>query len=191
MLCSDDVYYDENIILGRGGFGTVFKGKYLGQDVAIKRFDQVYVTDSAELEKMIEKEIKAWKDISKESYILTLVGVCTKVSTPILVSELCDTNIRRYVRDWPEMLLPMVYQFAKGLASLHKADIIHRDIKEDNVLISYQKTVAIADFGLSRTVESLEVTKTGKTLGTLNWMSPEQYLKARNVTAKQMCGHLE
>ncbi|KAH9123467.1 hypothetical protein LEN26_009936 [Aphanomyces euteiches] len=188
MLSSGEVEFDPNdhsLVLGRGGFATVFKGRYYGQAVAVKRFDQIVNMDSVGLEKMIAKEINGWKDISHERYILTLIGVCTKTPTPILVSELCRTNIRRYIRDRPEMLLRLVYQFACGLACLHKANIIHRDIKGDNVLITFQNTVAIADFGLSRTVTSLENTNTSvKRAGTLNWMSPEQYFMPRSVTAK-------
>ncbi|KAH9144114.1 hypothetical protein AeRB84_011912 [Aphanomyces euteiches] len=188
MLSSDDVVYDPSVVsslLGQGGCGTVYKGSYLGRAVAVKRFDQIQASESAEMENLISREIKAWKDISKEPFILTLIGVCTKIQTPILVSELCETNIRRFVRDWPESLLPMVYQFACGLATLHKANIIHRDLKGDNVLVTYQKTVAIADFGLSRTVTTLVNTRTGvKSSGTLNWMSPEQYLTPRTVTKK-------
>ncbi|KAG9398902.1 hypothetical protein AC1031_013986 [Aphanomyces cochlioides] len=194
MLSSDDIDIDTNderTILGRGGFGTVFRGKYFGRDVAVKHFHQIHVEDSTDLEELIAKEINGWKEISHEPYILTLVGVCTKTTSPILVSELCDNNIRRYIRDWPDMLLPCVYQFAKGLASLHKAKIIRRDLKGDNVLVTFNKTVAIADFGLSRSVTSLENTKTGaKRSGTLNWMSPEQYFTPRSVAFKSdICDH--
>ncbi|KAH9119533.1 hypothetical protein LEN26_011590 [Aphanomyces euteiches] len=188
MLSSKDVQFnpdDLSTALGRGGYATVFKGFYHGQAVAVKRFDQIMLHDSQDLEKLIVKEIKAWKDISHEPHILTLFGVCTKVPIPILVCELCKTNIRRFIRDWPETLIQMVYQFACGLLSLHKAGIIHRDLKGDNVLITCHNTVAIADFGLSRTVVSLQKTKTGsKRSGTLNWMSPEQYLTPQHVTTQ-------
>ncbi|KAH9109848.1 hypothetical protein AeMF1_015177 [Aphanomyces euteiches] len=188
MLSSDDVHFDPKNIssaLGRGGFATVFRGIYHGQVVAVKRFDQIVLADSTDLEKLIVKEVKAWKDISHEPCILTLIGVCTKIPVPILVSELCNTNIRRYIRYNPEKIIPMIYQFACGLLSLHKAGIIHRDLKGDNVLITFRNTVAISDFGLSRTAVSLENTKTGaKRSGTLNWMSPEQYFKSHSVTAQ-------
>ncbi|KAH9124568.1 hypothetical protein AeMF1_004690 [Aphanomyces euteiches] len=188
MLSSDDIVFDPSktsTILGCGGFGLVMKGMYHGREVAVKQFHEILATDSADLEKCIAKEIKAWKTISHEPYILTLYGVCTKVPTPILVSELCQTNIRRYIRSNPAMLLPMIYQFACGLATIHKAGIIHRDLKGDNVLVTFQNTVAIADFGLSRTAMSLEKTTIGSTgMGTLNWMSPEQYLRPRRATTK-------
>ena len=99
--------------------------------------------------------------------------MCTKTEKPLLVSELCKFNNRHYIREWPETLLPWVYQCACGLACLHKANIIHRHIKGDNVLVTFQETVAIGDFGLSRTVTSFENTETvvGRA-GTMNWMSP-------------------
>ncbi|KAH9101493.1 hypothetical protein AeMF1_021784 [Aphanomyces euteiches] len=185
MISSDDVDFcpeDLQTLLGEGGFGKVFSGKYQGQPVAVKQFMDSSI-DSADFEKAITKEIKAWQSISHEPHILTLVGVCTKISHPILVSELCRTNIRRYVRDHRDILILMIYQFAKGLATLHKANIIHRDLKGDNVLVTFQGIVVIADFGLSRAVTSLHHTKS-TVAGTLNWMSPEQFLNARNVTSK-------
>ncbi|KAH9122715.1 hypothetical protein AeMF1_006089 [Aphanomyces euteiches] len=185
MLAMDDVQFDpndESTFLGKGGFASVYKGKYQGQEVAVKRFTAIEIADSDDLEKLFVKEIKAWKDISHEPYILSLFGICTTIARPILVSELCQTNIRRYVRDNSHSLLPLVYEFAKGVVSLHNAN---RDLKGDNVLVRFDQTVAIADFGLSRTIASLENTKTGvRGSGTLYWMSPEQYFSSRRVTAK-------
>ncbi|CAK4372043.1 unnamed protein product, partial [Aphanomyces euteiches] len=188
ILSSRDVIFDaynESRLLGRGGFGTVYKGTYQGQSVAVKQINEIIMADSADFEAVVAKEIKHWNTISKHPYILTLYGVCTKAMKPIVVSELCQTNIRRYVRDWPEMLIPMIYQFALGLTTLHDANIIHRDIKGDNILVTFRGTVAIADFGLSRQALSLENTATGaREIGTLNWMSPEQYFSSRKVTVK-------
>ncbi|KAG9399820.1 Fibroblast growth factor receptor 3 [Aphanomyces cochlioides] len=106
MISSDDVHFHPNdisSILGQGRFGTVFSGMYQGQTVAVKQFDRTINNDSTDLEETIAREVKAWKDISHEPYVLTLIGVCTKIPVPILVSELCDTNIRRYVRDNPDI----------------------------------------------------------------------------------------
>ncbi|KAH9142285.1 hypothetical protein AeRB84_013632, partial [Aphanomyces euteiches] len=66
MLSSDDVHFDPKNIssaLGRGGFATVFTGIYHGQMMAVKRFYQIVLADSTDLEKLIVKEVKEWKDI--------------------------------------------------------------------------------------------------------------------------------
>ncbi|KAH9134739.1 hypothetical protein LEN26_006715 [Aphanomyces euteiches] len=188
MLASDDILFDQNNLasaLGEGGFSTVFRGTYHGQIVAVKRFHDVIPNNCTNMEESVLKEIKSWKDVANEQYILTLIGVCTKISPPIIVSELCETNVRRYVRNNPEMLLPTIYQFARGLACLHDAGIIHRDLKGDNVLVTFQKTVAIADAKLSRTTDSLtRTTSQRRAEGTLNWMCPEQYFKHENLSFK-------
>ncbi|KAH9132630.1 hypothetical protein AeRB84_021034 [Aphanomyces euteiches] len=188
MLSSDDVTFnssDLSTTLGRGTFATVYKGMYQGQPVAVKVFEQILQTDSADLERFIAKEMSAWKGISHEPYILTLVGVCTKVPTPILVCELCQANIRNYVKEKPDSLISLVYRVACGLASLHHSKIIHRDIKGGNILITFLETVAFSDFGMNRAVTSIENTKSRVAwTGKLNWTSPELYLKPRKVTEK-------
>ncbi|KAH9153932.1 hypothetical protein LEN26_003473, partial [Aphanomyces euteiches] len=170
-ILSDDLKFDKDktSILGYGPYATVFKGKYR---------DQLSFLDSGNL---IVEEIKTWSTISNESYILSLIGVCTSSPQPVILSELYQTNIRRYVRDRPEFLLPMVYQFALGLASIHRANIIHRDIKGDNILITYQRTVAIADFGLACFYNN-EIKH--PRAGTLNWMSPDQFFGTQPLTKK-------
>ncbi|KAH9111945.1 hypothetical protein AeMF1_013628 [Aphanomyces euteiches] len=175
-------FNDSKAILGIGGFATVFKGTYQGQSVAVKRLHRVPRTDLDDLRRLIAQEINGWRQISHEPYILTLLGVCTTIPTPIIVTELCQTNIRRYVRDHPETLLPVVYQFAKGLVSIHNANLIHQNLKADNVLVTFQKKVVIADFGESLLAQ--DVSPDTQARGTLNWMSPEQYLNPQSMTTK-------
>ncbi|CAK4140146.1 unnamed protein product [Aphanomyces euteiches] len=156
MLASEDVVYDPNnksTFLGQGASAMVYLGQYKGRSVAVKHFHTLKLADSTEFETMIRKEIKAWRDVSNERYILTLIGVCTKIASPIVVCEYCPDTITRYIRLHPEKLIEMVYQFALGLLSLHNAGIIHRDIKGGNVLVREDGTVAIADFGLSRSTD--------------------------------------
>ncbi|KAH9112690.1 hypothetical protein AeMF1_013010, partial [Aphanomyces euteiches] len=189
MLSSHDVEYSSTnpaTFLGQGASASVYLGQYKGRSVAVKHFHTVKMSNSSELERLIRKEIKAWKDVTNEPYILTLIGVCTKIVSPILVCEYCPDTITRYVRYHPQKLVTMVYQFALGLVSLHDAGIIHRDLKGGNVLVREDGTVAIADFGLSRSTASLltQYSNVNKFVGTLNWMSPEQRFSPLKVTVQ-------
>ncbi|KAH9152354.1 hypothetical protein LEN26_003710 [Aphanomyces euteiches] len=187
MFSSQDIDYNPNnqsTFLGRGASANVYLGRYKGREVAVKHFHSIQVANSMELERSIRKEIKAWREVSTKPFILTLIGVCTKIATPILVCEYCPYTITQHVYMHPEQLIPMVYQLACGLLSLHEAGIIHRDLKGGNVLVTVQGTVAIADFGLSRSTESLltQYSNTRQFVGTLNWMSPEQRFSPRKMT---------
>ena len=67
-------------------------------------------------------------------------------------------------------------QVAKGLEAAHARNIVHRDVKPSNILITPQGVVKIVDFGLARVVTSASMTQTGGTSGTVGYMSPEQSL---------------
>ena len=69
--------------------------------------------------------------------------------------------------------LQIIDELCDGLAFAHKAGIVHRDVKPPNVMVEHDGTVKILDFGIVRLAESC-MTQTGRLIGTLNYMSPEQ-----------------
>ena len=79
-----------------------------------------------------------------------------------------------------ELAIDYAAQIAKGLAKAHEADIVHRDIKPANIIITKDNTVKIVDFGLAKMTGETQLTKTGSTIGTIAYMSPEQ-LKGEEV----------
>jgi len=74
----------------------------------------------------------------------------------------------------PEQVLNYAIQIAKGLDAAHKKGVIHRDIKPANIMLSSAHEVKILDFGLAKIAGTDQLTKVGSTLGTINYMSPEQ-----------------
>ncbi|MBI4811540.1 MAG: protein kinase, partial [Ignavibacteriales bacterium] len=65
-------------------------------------------------------------------------------------------------------------QIAEGLAHAHRHGIIHRDVKTDNMMLTEEGKIKLTDFGLAKLRGSMQITKTGSTLGTAAYMSPEQ-----------------
>jgi serine/threonine protein kinase/tetratricopeptide (TPR) repeat protein len=71
-------------------------------------------------------------------------------------------------------ILDIAIQVCEGLNAAHKKDIVHRDIKSDNIMVSQEGQVKIMDFGLAKLKGATKLTKSGSTLGTAAYMSPEQ-----------------
>jgi len=71
-------------------------------------------------------------------------------------------------------VLNIALQITEGLKVAHEKDIIHRDIKSQNIMITGDGKVKIMDFGLAKIRGTSQMTKVGTTLGTIAYMSPEQ-----------------
>jgi serine/threonine-protein kinase len=71
-------------------------------------------------------------------------------------------------------VLDIGIQICEGLTTAHKKEIVHRDIKSDNIMITKEGQVKIMDFGLAKLKGATKLTKTRSTLGTIAYMSPEQ-----------------
>ncbi|OXA37873.1 serine/threonine-protein kinase/endoribonuclease IRE1-like [Folsomia candida] len=171
---SKKVFYYTDTKIGDGGSSTVYEGYFEVQTrkAAVKICQKSYLNSkkSKELEvlrKLADPNIVTYyimQDVGKTSYIVMELADCT-LTHAIEKQRKGGTTLRK---KWAS-------DMTKGLAAMHSMNIVHRDIKPDNVLIFFGKNVAkLADFGISRVLQSM--TKGTNTLadgGTRMWRPPE------------------
>ena len=77
----------------------------------------------------------------------------------------------------------ILHQVAEGLASVHRAGLVHRDIKPDNIMVLKDMAVKLSDFGVAKLPNS-SLTQAGELWGTMQYMSPEQVQGSLDIDAK-------
>uniref|UniRef100_A0A674H5M2 Cell division protein kinase 5 n=22 Tax=Neognathae TaxID=8825 RepID=A0A674H5M2_TAEGU len=146
--------YEKLEKIGEGTYGTVFKAKNreTHEIVALKRVrlddDDEGVPSSALREICLLKELK-------HKNIVRLHDVLHSDKKLTLVFEFCDQDLKKYFDSCngdldPEIVKSFMYQLLKGLAFCHSRNVLHRDLKPQNLLINRNGELKLADFGLAR-----------------------------------------
>src|SRR5207248_1264532 len=111
-------------------------------------------------------------------------------SSPYLVMEFVEgeslgQRLERDGRLSEAEAIRILAQVAQGLHRAHKQNLVHRDVKPDNILVRSDGVAKLADLGLVKESESdLNLTKTGRGLGTPHFMAPEQFRNAKNADTR-------
>ncbi len=168
-------------LLGRGSFGAVYEGDYNYRKVAIKRYEGGRLPERTARE--VQQEVGIMQNLDHECLIRLLGLVFDPNSPPMLVMEYgAQGSLYEYLRSDQEIVwgirLRMAEELARGLAYLHQAHVVHRDIKSLNVVLDRDFHAKWCDFGLA--VLKLHTTTTTKQetsspVGTLRWMAPELF----------------
>lgn len=172
-------------VIGRGGMGVVVRARdpQLGRDVAIKlvRHD---VARAAHLDARLAQEAKALAALRHEN-LVTVFEVGERDGAPFVVMELVEgTTLRSFAAErgaWQEVL-DACKQAGRGLAALHAAGFVHRDVKPDNVIVAGSGRVVVADLGLAQRIPDAAaaarseppLTRTGVVVGTPRYLAPER-----------------
>ncbi|ORZ24939.1 kinase-like domain-containing protein, partial [Lobosporangium transversale] len=164
-------------IIGSGSFGRVFHGDLLGTEVAIK--ECVRSNSKAFDEKYFKREVDILKQ-SRHPNIVQFMGICKRKKRFYIVTEFLPLgNLRRWIQDetkefgW-DTRISFAIDISLALAYLHHKNIIHRDLKGENLLISENMRIKVCDFGFSR-VEAKDDDEMRRIsyCGTDGYMAPE------------------
>jgi hypothetical protein len=167
-----------NQILGQGGFGTVTRATYKGQDVAVKMLSNQFLVDYIKNE--FEREVSVMKSLHHPN-IIQFVGASNVAGKLALITEFAPhgslaSALENHFVSY-NLKLVIFLEIARAIQFLHSNNIIHRDIKPLNVLVFSleQKAVVhvkLTDFGTSKFVADAKMTMTMNT-GTIKYMAPE------------------
>jgi serine/threonine protein kinase len=179
--------YDLLEKIAEGGMGTVYRGRdrESGTIVAIKVVAP-HMAENEVLLKRFEQEYTAARHLDHPNIVRAL-DFGNAGSSPYLVMEYVDGESlgQKLEREGPlpeKEAIRLIAQVAQGLYRAHKEKLIHRDVKPDNVMITADGQAKLTDLGLVKEVEAdLNLTRTGRGLGTPHFMAPEQFKNAKNV----------
>ena len=174
-----DGRYEIKEIIGVGGMAVVFKAKChrLNRYVAIKILKDEYMADD-ELRRQFHEESQAVAMLSHPN-IMAVYDVSKTEELEYIVMELIDgITLKEYLeRRGPlssKEVTVFSTQIAKALEHAHSREIIHRDIKPQNIMLLRDGTLKVADFGIAHIANSQIDRAKGEAIGSVHYVSPEQ-----------------
>jgi eukaryotic-like serine/threonine-protein kinase len=169
-------------LIGRGGMAAVWSATdtVLGRPVAVKRLHSGLLADREHSERF-RREAMLVARLSHPN-LVHLLDRGEDVEGPYLVMELIDgenlkARIRRDGPLPPDEAARVCAEVARALGYAHRQGVVHRDIKAQNVLLTGDGAVKLADFGIARLIETEDaegLTRTDMLLGSADYLSPEQ-----------------
>lgn len=186
-LLRDPDHYEEINVIGTGAYGTVYKARDTVNDtiVAIKKVKLGLTEDGVPMQ--VLREISLLKQLGKANHpnIVRLLDIChgqrlDREMVLYLVFEHVDQDLNTYIEKCPspglgpDRVKDIIWQILNGVDFLHSNRIVHRDLKPQNILVSRDCSVKLADFGLARIYDFSSLLTT--VVVTLWYRSPEVLL---------------
>lgn len=174
--------------IGEGGMAEVYKAKchLLNRFVAVKILKDELLKDSQFVDKF-KREATAAASLS-DNNIVNIYDVGSQNNIHYIVMEYVKgKTLKEFIREKgklnEEETVNIAIQIAKALECAHRNNIIHRDIKPHNILVTEDGLVKVTDFGIAKATNSVTITNTSKVMGSAHYFSPEQakgsYVDAR------------
>lgn len=164
--------------IGRGGMGVIWRARdtATGAPIAVKMLHPHLAEEAGYLARF-EREVEVAMRIDSPN-VVRIYGFGRTEGIPYMVMELVEgPSLRQMILDqgvygWPEAK-KVIVQVLRGLEAAHRQNVIHRDIKPSNILLGWDGTAKIADFGVARAMDLTALTAGSTMLGTPAYMAPE------------------
>ncbi|KGX85727.1 Stk1 family PASTA domain-containing Ser/Thr kinase [Pontibacillus marinus] len=171
--------YEIRETIGGGGMANVYVARdtILNRDVAIKVLRLEYANDD-EFIARFRREAHSATSLSHPN-IVNIYDVGEEEHIYYMVMEYVDgMTLKQYIQTYGplevEESLEITKQITAAITHAHDNDIIHRDIKPQNILIDEHKQVKVTDFGIAMALSATSLTQTNSVLGSVHYLSPEQ-----------------
>ncbi|KAG6602019.1 Receptor protein kinase TMK1, partial [Cucurbita argyrosperma subsp. sororia] len=185
--------FSEENVLGRGGFGTVYKGElHDGTKIAVKRMESGVIKSKGLTE--FKSEIAVLTKV-RHRHLVALLGYCLDGNEKLLVYEFMPQGtLSRHLFNWIEeglrplewtKRLTIALDVARGVEYLHglaHQSFIHRDLKPSNILLGDDMRAKVADFGLVRLAPEGKGSIETRIAGTFGYLAPEYAVTGRVTT---------
>ncbi|CAL5391953.1 unnamed protein product [Camellia sinensis] len=186
--------FSEDNVLGRGGFGVVYKGElHDGTKIAVKRMESGAMGTKGMNE--FQAEIAVLTKV-RHRHLVALLGYCINGNERLLVYEyMPQGTLAQHLFEWAELgyyplawkqRVTMALDVARGIEYLHslaQQSFIHRDLKPSNILLGDDMRAKVADFGLVKNAPDGKYSLETRLAGTFGYLAPE-YTATGRVTTK-------
>jgi len=173
--------------LGEGGMGVVYLARdtKLNRNVALK-FLPGHISRNSDERKRFRQEAQAAAALNHPNIAQVYAIEETGEELFISMEYVEGRDLKEVIEESglrQEQKREIALQIGRGIKAAHDKGIVHRDIKSGNIMLDSEGNIKIMDFGLARVQGSAQITKTGTTIGTTAYMSPEQ-LASNDVDAR-------
>jgi serine/threonine protein kinase len=164
--------------LGSGGMASVFHAFHArtNEEVALKILHEHYA-DDPHIRKRLEHEARIVMRLAHPS-IVPVLDYGEAENRPYLVMPYMEGGSLAQLFSKPRLVkhettLKLLMVLADGLDYAHSQEVVHRDLKLENILLSKKRVLAISDFGIAQSTHTTRITMTGQILGTPQYLAPE------------------
>eukprot|EP00835_Amoeboradix_gromovi_P002485 NODE_142_length_17801_cov_0.377020.p3 type:complete len:839 gc:universal NODE_142_length_17801_cov_0.377020:7567-10083(+) len=198
-----DILVDDSKECGSGSFGTVYKTKWKGVQVAVKKLNDIEYSDpnmskltstALKNNKVVLSEIKAYQKLQNCPYIVRFYGITSINKCLSLVTEYINNNSLSHwlYEDADKALTPAIkagitFGIAQGLLFLHERNLVHNDIKSNNIMLDIFWTPKLIDFGMAKVSSASSMSSTvgeSRPIGTPAWKALELWVSNPKILKK-------